>query len=171
MPVLLLVALVALGVYLLTKTDPSTVQTTDTSGTLVPTTEPSIIVNMPVDVVSYLVDAAIKYGVDRNIVLAQAYAESQGNQNAVSPVGAIGVMQLMPATAADLGVDPYDVVQNIDGGVRYLASQVSRFGNYALALAAYNWGPGRVLTHQDPSQWPAETQQYVSKIMRWVGLA
>jgi soluble lytic murein transglycosylase-like protein len=113
---------------------------------------------------------AAQYGVDGQLALSVAAAESGFNQNAVSPVGAIGVMQLMPATAASIGVNPYDLADNIKGGILYLRDQLSRFGDVALALAAYNWGPGKVATAlaRYGAAWlafaPAETQRYVASI-------
>ena len=85
----------------------------------------------------------------------------------VSSAGAIGVMQLMPATAAELGVDPRDAVQNIEGGMRYLRQMFDRFGDWKTAVAAYNAGPGRmarVLAGQ--ASIPSETAGYVLAIMR-----
>ena len=87
--------------------------------------------------------AARKYGVDPELALAVAMQESSGNQDCVSSAGAIGVMQLMPKTARELGVDPRDMAQNIDGGVRYLAKMLNEFGGDVRdALTAYNMGPG-----------------------------
>src|SRR5271167_3758082 len=95
----------------------------------------------PANVPTLIVQAAQKYGVPPNLALEVANAESRMNQDAVSPTGAIGVMQLMPGTAAGLGVDPTDVTQNINGGVQYLAQLLAQFGgNISAALAAYNWG-------------------------------
>jgi len=78
----------------------------------------------------------------------------------------------MPATAASLGVaDPFDPAQNIDGGVRYLAQLLQQFnGDTQLALAAYDWGPGRVAQH-GYSNWPTETINYVSSILSKAGSA
>lgn len=111
-------------------------------------------------------------GLSPDLALAVAQQESGFNQNARSPVGAIGVMQLMPTTAAGLGVNPFDLVDNIRGGVRFLKGLLSQFGDTALALAAYNWGPGNVSAAlaQWGSDWlshaPAETQNYVGRILR-----
>lgn len=83
-------------------------------------------------------EVAKREGVPVNIFSALVKAESGGNQNAKSPAGAIGLAQLMPNTAKGLGVDPYDPVQNLTGGARYLKQQYDRFGDWGLALAAYN---------------------------------
>src|SRR6266568_46288 len=123
------------------------------------------------DVQSLVAQTAASFGVDPALALAVASAESGFNQNARSSAGAIGVMQLEPATAAQLGVNPYDLADNIRGGVLYLKQQLSRFGDPALALAAYNWGPARVASAlaNYGSDWlrhaPSETRAYVSKIL------
>jgi soluble lytic murein transglycosylase-like protein len=70
--------------------------------------------------------------------------ESRYNHAAVSPKGALGLAQLMPGTARQLGANPYAVLENLRGGARYLRIQIDRFGRYDLALAAYNAGPERV---------------------------
>jgi len=118
--------------------------------------------------------AAQAQGVDPSLALEVAVVESGLNQNAVSSAGAIGIFQLMPATAASLGVNPYDPTQNIQGGVTYLRQMLAQFGDPALALAAYDWGPGNVTTAMNAygGSWaaiapyaPAETQNYVAKIL------
>jgi len=122
-----------------------------------------------------LIAAARRHSVDPRLAVEVAIKESNLNQSAVSSAGAIGVMQLMPATARSLGVDPYDVQQNIEGGVRLLRRLLSRFGDVGQTLSAYNWGPGRTagaVTRWGPA-WldhtPAETQNYVRTITGRLG--
>jgi hypothetical protein len=122
-----------------------------------------------------IADAAAKYGVSPPLALEVATVESNLKQSAVSSAGAIGVFQLMPATAASLGVDPTNLAQNIDGGVRYLAQLLGRFSDLAAALGAYDWGPTNVskAIAQYGANWlaaaPAETQNYVQKILNGLG--
>ncbi|MBR1858815.1 MAG: lytic transglycosylase domain-containing protein [Selenomonadaceae bacterium] len=109
--------------------------------------------------------AAAKYNVDPKLVRAVAIAESDLNQSAISSKGAIGVMQLMPETARSLGVDPYDVQQNIDGGTRYLKQLLDSFnGDVQKAIAAYNAGSGAVRRYGGIPPY-AETQRYVGRVM------
>ena len=102
--------------------------------------------------------------------MRQIQAESSFNPNAVSPAGAIGLGQLMPATARELGVDPSSPDQNLEGAARYMRQQLDTFGDYSLALAAYNAGAGNV---RKAGGIPniTETQNYVSKIMGTGGSA
>lgn len=112
---------------------------------------------------------AIKYGIDPDLALQVAMHESSLNQGARSPVGAIGLFQLMPGTAKDMGVDPTTVDGNIEGGVKYLAKMLGMFnGDTSLALAAYNAGPGNVRKYAGIPPF-AETQNYVSKILASLG--
>jgi soluble lytic murein transglycosylase-like protein len=108
--------------------------------------------------------AAADSGLDPALIHAVIQTESGGNATAKSPKGALGPMQLMPATAAELGVDPTDPVQNIMGGSRYLAAMKKQFGSDKLALAAYNAGPGAVERHGGVPPY-AETQAYVKKVL------
>mgnify|MGYP000217457349 CR=1 FL=1 len=126
------------------------------------------------DYLAFLDQKADQYGIPRDYARAVMRQESGGNPNAISPAGAIGLMQLMPGTARELRVNPNDPYQNIDGGLRYLAQNAEKYGLTG-ALAAYNGGPGRwEKSGGDLSLMPAETQNYVKKItgnlggdMRW----
>lgn len=109
-------------------------------------------------------EVALANDVPVDLVHAVINQESRGNQEAVSSAGAIGAMQLMPSTAADLGVDPYDARQNVEGGVKYLKKMLDRYDNDVdKALAAYNAGPGNVDKYDGIPPFP-ETQNYVKKI-------
>lgn len=106
-------------------------------------------------------------GIVPGLLEAVAWQESRGRMNAVSVKGALGVMQLMPGTAAELGVNPSDLADNIRGGALYLRQQLDRFGSVPLALAAYNAGPGAVARFGGIPPY-RETRDYVAKVMdRW----
>lgn len=107
---------------------------------------------------------AVENGVNPDLFERLVQAESSFNPNARSGAGAQGLAQLMPATAGDLGVDPSDPMQNLQGGARYLRQQIDRFGNVPMALAAYNAGPARVARAGGVPN-ITETQNYVAKIM------
>ncbi len=109
-------------------------------------------------------EAAIRHGIPQDLFLRLVQQESNWQTDAVSDKGALGLAQLMPATAQDLGVDPTDPGANLDGGARYLAAQYRRFGSWRLALAAYNAGPEAVASHNDVPPFP-ETQDYVRRIL------
>jgi soluble lytic murein transglycosylase-like protein len=111
-------------------------------------------------------NAASKHGVPVGLFLRLVEQESEWNATARSVKGALGLAQLMPATARQLGVDPLDPAENLDGGARYLRAQFEAFGSWPLALAAYNAGPGAVTQHRGVPPF-AETQNYVQVI--WGG--
>ena len=123
----------------------------------------------PAEVRRELAAAAAAQALDPALLEAVAWAESRFRHEALSPKGAAGVMQLMPGTARELGVDRFDVAQNIAGGAAYLGGMMRRFGgNRSLALAAYNAGPGAVLRYGGVPPF-AETQAYVAQILARVG--
>lgn len=109
---------------------------------------------------------ARRYGIPPALLKKLVGTESAWDQSAVSPKGARGLGQLMPGTAKDLGVDPNDPVQNIDGSARYLKQQYDTFKTWPLALAAYNAGPGAVQKYGNKVPPYKETQNYVANIMK-----
>ncbi len=113
----------------------------------------------------YINTAASRYGVEPALIRAVIHAESAFKPDAKSRVGALGLMQLMPGTAKDMGVnDPLSPEQNIQGGVRYLAWLMQKTGgNITLATAAYNAGPGAVERHRGIPPY-AETETYVKRL-------
>ena len=109
--------------------------------------------------------AAARHGLDAKLLHALVVVESAYRNDAVSPVGAGGLTQLMPGTAAELGVrDRFDPAQNLSGGADYLARQMLRFGDLRLALAAYNSGPDRVARLGRIPEIP-ETRAYVTAVI------
>jgi len=113
-----------------------------------------------------LIQAAIQQGLEPEFVLSVARIESNLRQDAVSNKGAIGLMQLMPGTAAVLGVDAHDAASNILGGARFLRELLLKYnGNPALALAAYNAGPGAVQKYNGVPPY-LETRQYIIRVLR-----
>lgn len=118
----------------------------------------------PEEVARLIQESSARNALPAAVVEAVAWQESRFNHAAVSPKGAVGVMQLMPATASRLGVDPVDLRGNIEGGSAYLAQQMRRFGDLKLALAAYNAGPEAVARYGGVPPY-AETQTYVRAIL------
>lgn len=108
-------------------------------------------------------EAALRHGLDPDLVKAVICAESSYNPNVVSKAGAMGLMQLMPGTAQDMNVkNPFDPAQNIEGGAKYLAWLDDMFnGDENKILAAYNWGPGNV---RRGGRMPLETRNYLVKV-------
>ena len=115
--------------------------------------------------------ASRKYDLPSELIRGVIKAESDFQVKAESSVGALGLMQLMPSTAAELGVeDPFDIDQNIDAGTRYLKSMLKRFGNDTRkALAAYNAGPGTVERYDGNVPYK-ETRRYVERVLKFSGI-
>lgn len=125
------------------------------------------------DILNSIESSSQKYGVDDSLIESVIKQESGFNPDAVSQAGAQGLMQLMPGTSDSLGVDnPFDILENIDGGTRYLKTLLDAFkGDEKLALAAYNGGIGRmnklgVDTDEEISKMPSETQNYVNRVLQ-----
>lgn len=138
---------------------------TSEGATMIAAPEPALLVRAPREEVARLIqESSLRHAVPASIVEAVAWQESRFNHESISPKGARGVMQLLPTTASDLGVDPSDLRGNIDGGAAYLAQQLKRFGDVKLALAAYNAGPKAVERYGGVPPY-AETQSYVRAIM------
>ncbi len=112
-------------------------------------------------------EVATRYGLDPALVMAVVETESRFHPLALSPKGAVGLMQIRPATARHLGLDkPFDPLKNLEAGVKYLAWLKERFGgDIRLALAAYNAGPGRVLAAGGIPPIP-QTQRYVVRVLK-----
>jgi peptidoglycan DL-endopeptidase CwlO len=125
----------------------------------------------PSDVAQYgplFAAAGAQYGVPANVLSAVAQVESGGNPTAVSPAGAEGLMQIMPGTAAGLGVNPFDPTQAVDGAARILSGDLQQFGSLPLALAEYNAGAGAVRSAGGIPAYP-ETQSYVQRVLSDAG--
>lgn len=145
-----------------------------TPATIVPgtaTSFPASSTTTPTELEPIFEQAARQYGISKDLLMAVAKAESNYNPSAVSSAGAIGVMQLMPDTANNLGVsNPYDATENIMGGTRYLSQLLSQYnGDASLALAAYNAGSGNVAKYGGIPPFK-ETQNYVSKVLADAGM-
>lgn len=133
-------------------------------------------VRLPARAAALAEKAAAETGVAPELIRAVMSVESGGREDAVSPVGARGLMQLMPGTAADLGVNPDDPEENVRGGARYLGQMLNRYGgNREHALMAYNWGPGNVDAWLKTGKGargqevPEETRKYVTAVSGRMG--
>jgi soluble lytic murein transglycosylase-like protein len=145
-----------------TGTTATTAATTTAATTATPTTLGG---GTPTQYDAQITAAANKYGIDPAVLKGLIRQESNFDASAQSGAGAQGLTQLMPGTAATLGVDPSDPAQAIDGGAKYLAQQLQKFGNDpSKALAAYNAGPGAVTKYGGVPPY-AETQNYVQKVL------
>jgi soluble lytic murein transglycosylase-like protein len=132
-----------------------------------PTSRPRPWRRPPARIRNVLERAAERAGIPLELLIGVAYVESRYNPEATSRAGAMGLMQLMPETAAGLGVtDPYDAQQSAEAGARFLARLRSRFGNWSRALAAYQWGPGHVARFPRSSSWPSSTRRYVDRVLQ-----
>ena len=121
--------------------------------------------SVPAGLAPLFLASAARYGLSPQLLAAVGKVESGFNAGAVSPAGAEGLMQLMPSTAASLGVDPFDPAQAIDGAARLLSQNLAQFGgSVPLAVAAYNAGSGAVQTYGGIPPYP-ETQNYVQQVM------
>lgn len=109
-------------------------------------------------------DTEDRYGIPHGLLRRLVAQESGFNPNAVSKAGAVGLMQFMPATAAEMNIDPTDPEQAIPAGGEYLRKLYDKFGSWKAALAGYNWGPGNVEKH-GLGNLPPETQKYVKAIL------
>ena len=117
------------------------------------------------EIINIATKKAKEYGLAPSLVLSVIEAESGFRQDVISKAGAIGLMQLMPETAKALGVNPYDPIENLDGGIRYLKEKLEQFGgNIELALAAYNAGPANVIKYGGIPPFD-ETVEYVQKVL------
>ncbi|UOD34275.1 lytic transglycosylase domain-containing protein [Deferribacteraceae bacterium V6Fe1] len=118
------------------------------------------------DEIDKIIDkTAIKYGVDPELVKAVVEVESKYNEFAISRTGAIGLMQVMPVTFFEMGFErPFNYMENIEAGTKYLSIQLKRFNDLQLALSAYNAGPQNVLKNMSVPDF-IETKTYIKKIL------
>lgn len=112
-----------------------------------------------------IIQTAQRLGVDPHIALSIAKIESNFNASAKSPRGAIGLFQLTPITAKNLGVNPYVVTENIEGGLKYYQMLYKKYGSMELALAAYNAGPGNVAKYNGVPPFGA-TKCFIKNVIR-----
>lgn len=125
--------------------------------------------SVPQALVPLFLQAAARYGIPPQLLAAVGRVESNFNPNAVSSAGAQGLMQIMPATAAGLGVNPFDPAQAINGAAQMLAGSLAHFGSAALAVAAYNAGAGAVEAYGGIPPY-AQTQAYVRSVLSFAGM-
>lgn len=121
---------------------------------------------MNIPYASLFVAAGSKYGIDPALLAAVAKQESGFNPNAMSPAGALGLMQIMPDVAVSLGVNPYDPAQAVNGAAYLLAKNLRQFGRDDYAVAAYNAGPGAVAQYGGIPPYE-ETQNYVRAVLHY----
>jgi soluble lytic murein transglycosylase-like protein len=116
----------------------------------------------------FIQEASRSFGIEEPLIRAVIKAESNFDPRAKSRAGAVGLMQLLPSTGAELGVrDLYDPRENILGGTRYLATLLDRYGgDPRLALAAYNWGPGNL--EKPHTGFPPETERYIQRVFKYL---
>ncbi len=125
---------------------------------------------VPADMVSLFESAAQSYGIPSQLLAAVAKAESGFDPQAVSSAGAEGLMQIMPSTAAGLGIDPFDPVQAVYGAARILAGNIAEFGSIPLAVAAYNAGAGAVQRYGGIPPY-RQTEEYVKTVLSYMAQA
>lgn len=128
--------------------------------------EKNVPLNSKKAVKTRIIKEAINQGLSPMLALSVAKQESDFEKTAISYVGAIGLFQLMPSTAKDLGINPYKPEENIKGGIKYLKALKDQFGSTKLALAAYNAGPGAVQRYKGIPPY-GETQIYVRNILNY----
>ncbi len=140
--------------------------TAPATATPAPVSQPRSDAVAPAGIDGIIQKASRRYGVDAGLIKAVVKAESNFNPRAVSSAGAQGLMQLMPATARQLGVtNAFDPEQNIMAGTRFLKDMLERYnGNVDAALAAYNWGPGNVDRRGLGNALPNETRAYLARV-------
>jgi len=144
-------------------TEPAAEVTLDTA--LVGTATIDSALAVPAPYAAKIAELAARFDLSPALLEAVVWQESRWRANALSPVGARGLAQLMPGTAREMGVDPDDPLANLEGGARYLRQQLDRFdGDVEKALAAYNAGPGRVIAANGIPR-IRETQLYVASVM------
>ena len=146
---------------------PATQKHRDTSGPISPESQTASCESLMIEKSIHL--ASRRYNLPPGLIRGVIRAESNFQVAAVSHAGAQGLMQLMPATARELGVaDPFDIEQNIDGGARYLRQMLDSYGgNVKTALAAYNAGPGAVEKYGGRIPPYQETEQYIDRVLRF----